>query len=85
MINIIFETEAIILAIKFFNEHAKSIVSDEDIKAIAPKAVEAPLMIKLVRVMTFSVGLICLQIMIKKNLQELKKQLSILNQMQIYL
>ena len=41
MINIIFETEAIILAIKFFNEHAKSIVSDEDIKAIAPKAVEA--------------------------------------------
>lgn len=29
------------MAIKFFNEHAKSIVSDEDIKAIAPKAVEA--------------------------------------------
>ena len=29
------------MAIKFFNEHAKSIVSDEDINAIAPKAVEA--------------------------------------------
>ena len=29
------------MAIKFFNDHAKNIVSDEDIKAIAPKAVEA--------------------------------------------
>ena len=29
------------MAIKFFNDHAKNIVSDEDVKAIAPKAVEA--------------------------------------------
>lgn len=37
----IFRTEAIILAIKFINEHALSIVSEDDIKSITPKAVEA--------------------------------------------
>ena len=29
------------MAIKFFNDHALDIVSNDDIKAIAPKAVEA--------------------------------------------
>lgn len=39
--SLFFETEAIILAIKFIDEHIKTIVSDDDIKAMAPKAVAA--------------------------------------------
>lgn len=75
------------MAIKFFNDHALDIVSNDDIKAIAPKAVELfiPSITNPAQATIFSAGLTFRQIMIKKNLQELRMRLIISRRMQMFL